>query len=84
MDTQTVAAIIGLAIAFLVGLFSSRAGKRDEMKVIDLTGKIKLNQDAADKQQADADAKVKEYQDALKEYDPNFHNDDDGGGKPSS
>lgn len=80
---QTLLLIGGLLIAFLVGLFTSKKEARTDAKIIDLTGKIKTNQDAAAKAQADADAKVKEYQDALKTYDPDFHNNDDDG-KPSA
>lgn len=82
---QSLILIVGLVIAFLVGLFSSRKTAKEDAQVIDLTGKIKANQAAAVKAQTDADAAVKEYQDALKAYDPDFHNDDDPtGGKPSA
>ncbi len=80
----TLLLLFGIFIAFLVGLFSSRKTAREDAKIIDLTGKIKDNKQKSVQAQADADKAVKEYQDALKQYDPNFHSDDDGGGKPSA
>lgn len=81
---QTLILLLGLLVAFLIGLFSSKKQQRTEAKIIDLTTKIKQNQTAASQAQADADQKAKEYQDALKQYDPDFHNDDGGDGKPSA
>lgn len=81
--TQTLILFAGIIISFLIGLFTSRKTSSKDAKVIDLTGKINANKALADKAQKDADAKVKEYQDALKAYDPTFH-DDDGDGKPSA
>jgi hypothetical protein len=75
--------LLGIIIAFVVGLFSSRKTAREDAKIIDLTGKIKDNQAKSAQAQALADKAVKEYQDALKQYDPDFHNDD-GDGKPSA
>lgn len=72
-------AIAGLIIAFVVGLFISKKGAQQDAKVIDLTAKIKENQDAATKQQVDADQKVKDYEDARAKLDT-----DDGDGKPSA
>jgi hypothetical protein len=82
--TNTILVIFGIVIAFLVGLFSSRKTAREDAKIIDLTGKINDNKQKSVQAQADADKAVKEYQNALKQYDPNFHSDDDGGGKPSA
>lgn len=76
--------VIGIFIAFLIGLFSSRKTSREDAKVIDLTGKIRDNQKLSAQAQKTADDAVKEYQDELKKYDPNFHSDDDGSGKPSA
>jgi len=81
--TQQLIFIGGILIAFLFGLFASRKTSSTDAKIIDLTGKIKDNQTKADAAQKDADQKVKEYQNALKAYDPTFHDDDDGG-KPAS
>lgn len=80
---QTLLLLFGLVTAFLVGLFTSKKQNQEDAKVIDLTSKIKQNKEIAAKQQEDADQKTKEYLDALKKYDPNFH-DDDGDGKPSA
>lgn len=80
----TILFVLGIFIAFLIGLFSSRKTAREDAKILDLTGKIKDNKQKSAQAQADADKAVKEYQDALKVYDPNFHSDDDGGGKPSA
>lgn len=74
---------IGLLIAFLVGFFINRKNSQTDAQIIDLTSKIKDNKAKAASKQADADQKTKEYLDALKKYDPNFH-DDDNGGKPSA
>ena len=52
--------------------------------VLDLTNKIKQKQAADAQAKAAADKAVQEYQDALKEFDPDFHNDDGGDGKPSA
>lgn len=75
---------IGIIIAFIVGLFFSRKTNQEAASVLDLTDKIKQKQAADAKAQAAADQAVKEYQDALKKYDPEFGNDDDDGGKPAS
>ena len=76
--------LLGIIIAFIVGLFSSRKTAQQDAKIIDLTGKINDNKQKSVQAQKAADQAVKEYQDALKQYDPNFHSDDDGGGKPSA
>lgn len=76
--------VLGIFIAFLVGIFSSRKTASQDAKILDLTGKIKDNQQKSAQAQKTADDAVKEYQDALKTYDPNFHSDDDGDGKPSA
>lgn len=73
-----------LFIAFIIGLFFSRNTNKDASTVLDLTEKIKEKQAADAKAKAAADQAVQEYQDALKKYDPDFHNDDDNGGKPSA
>ena len=72
--------VIGIIFAFLVGLFTSKNTSRDQTKVIDLQAKIKENQDKLIPQEKSADEKTKEYLDALKKYDPDFHSDDDSGG----
>lgn len=81
---STLLLILGLFIAFLVGIFSSRKTSTRDATILDLTGKIKDNQQKSVQAQKTADDAVKEYQDALKVYDPNFHSDDDGDGKPSA
>jgi len=81
---QTLLLCAGLLIAFLVGLFTSKKETRTDAKIIDLTTKIKGNQADAAKAQADADSKIKEYNEALQKLDPDFHNNDDSGGKPAS
>ena len=80
---NTLLLIAGLFLAFIVGLFTSKKETRTDAKILDLTTKIKGNQDAAAKAQADADQKIKEYNEALQKLDPDFHNNDDDG-KPSS
>ena len=81
--TQSLIFFLGIVLAFVIGLFSSRKTSKEAAQVLDLTSKINENKTKAAAVQAAADAKVKEYQDALKAYDPNFGNDDDGG-KPSA
>jgi hypothetical protein len=73
-----------LFIAFIIGIFFSKKANKEEATVLDLTNKIKQKQQADAKAKAAADQAVQEYQDALKKYDPAFHNDDDNGGKPSA
>lgn len=73
-------AVVLLAIAFFTG---RRTSQKDE-EILDLTVKIKQNQDKAAVAQKDADAKTKEYLDSLKAYDPDFHSDDDSGPKGSA
>lgn len=82
--TQTLTLLAGLIVAFLVGLFTSRKTSETQAEVLDLTNKIADNKKKSVITQADADQKVKDYQDALKKYDPQFHNDDDPSGKPSA
>lgn len=82
--TNVVLVVIAIVVAFLVGVFSSRKTAQEDAKIIDLTGKIKDNQIKSAQTQALADKAVKEYDDELKKYDPNFHSDDDDGGKPSA
>lgn len=72
--------IIGFIIAFIIGFFFNKKAERQDAKVLDLMAKIKENQDIADKKKAYADQKVKEYEEALKKYDPGFHSDDDTDG----
>lgn len=81
---NTLLVVLGIVVAFLIGLFSSRKTAREDAKIIDLTGRIKDNMQKSVETQAAADKAVKEYQDALKKYDPDFHSDDDGDGKPSA
>ena len=71
---------IGLIIAFIAGLIFNRRGARQDAKVLDLTAKLKENQDIADKKKVYADQKVKEYEESLKKYDPKFNSDDDTDG----
>jgi len=72
--------IMGIVIAYLVGLFFSKKSAQNDAKVIDLEAKIKQNTDKLITQEKSADEKTKEYLDALKKYDPDFHSDDDTGG----
>jgi hypothetical protein len=81
---STVLLILGIFVAFLVGLFSSRKTAREDAKILDLTGKIKDNKQKSTQAQELADKSVKEYQDALKQYDPKFGSDDEGGPKGSA
>lgn len=74
---NTLLLVLGIVIAFLVGLFSSRKTATEDAKILDLTGKIKDNKQKSAQAQELADKAVKEYQDALKAYDPSFSNDDD-------
>ena len=82
----SIAIFFGLALAFLIGMFSSRKTSQEQGKVLDLSQKIKDNQDKSKAAQKTADQAVQEYQDALKKYDPKFYTDggDDGDGKPSA
>jgi len=81
---QTLCLLGAILIAFLIGMFTSRKTSQEAGKVLDLSQKIKDNQAKSAIAQARVDAAMKEYQDALKKYDPNFHSDDDDGGKPTS
>jgi len=63
--------VVGIIIAFLVGLFTSRKTSSTDAKILDLTGKIKDNQARSAQAQALADKAVKEYEDAKKKYDDN-------------
>jgi len=85
MNSILVAAVT-LIVAFIAGIFYNRRGNQQSAQVIDLSSKIKETEDQAATEQTTADQKVKEYQDALKQYDPDFYNDDgdSGGGKPSA
>lgn len=77
--------LIGILLAFIIGFFSSRKTSTEDAKILDLTGKIKDNKQKSALAQQAADKAVKEYQDALKKYDPTFHSDDDDDdGKPSA
>ena len=80
----SLAFFIGILIAFVVGLLSSRKTSQEASKVTSLTNKINGEKKSAIITEADADQKMKEYQDALNKYDPNFYNDDGSGGKPSA
>lgn len=75
---------IGLVIAFIVGIFFSKKTNQEAATVLDLSNKIKQKQNADAQAKAAADKAVQEYQDALKKYDPQFHDDDDSDGKPSA
>lgn len=81
--TNTILGLIAAAVLMAIGFFSSRRTAKQDAEVLDLTVKIKQNQTKAGEAQKNADQKTKEYLDALKAYDPNFHSDDDGG-KPSA
>jgi hypothetical protein len=72
--------VLGIIAAFLFGLFSSKRISKDQAKVIDLQSKIEENQDKLVVQEKSADEKLKEYNEALKAYDPTFHDDDDSSG----
>lgn len=69
----------GLFFSFLVGALFSRRTSSAAGKVFDLTKKIDEKKAAEAKQQATADAKTKEYLDALDKYDPNFRDSNDDG-----
>lgn len=73
--------IVGI-IALIVGLLFGRKTSITDAKILDLSAKLKEKQDATAKDQADADAKVKDYLDSLKKYDPDF--DDESGPKGSA
>ncbi len=75
--------IIGAIVLLLIGFFSSKKSAQEDAKVIDLTIKIGANKEKANAAQKDADEKIKEYNEALKQLDPDFHNDD-GDPKKSS
>jgi len=83
MSGQIVTVVIGI-ILFLLGMFVSRKTQSNNAKVLDLTQKINDNKQKAAAAQSDADKKVKEYEDALKAYDPQFGSDDDSGPKGSA
>lgn len=82
MSLGVISGFIVLIVALISLLFSRQSAKEDA-KVLDLTNKIDQNKKAAAVKQTDADKKTQEYLDALKKYDPNFH-DDNGDGKPSA
>lgn len=77
---MTFAQIVALIFAFIVGLLLSRRSAQRDAKILDLNAKIKEKKDEAAARQADADRKVKEYEESLKKYDPDFNGDDDSGG----
>lgn len=81
---NVVIGIIGALVLLLIGFFSSRKTAKEDAQVIDLTVKIGENKDKAAAAQKDADEKIKEYNEALKQLDPNFHNDDGDPSKPAS
>lgn len=76
--------LAGAILAFLAGMFFNRNKSVTDAKILDLTNKINNNKNDAAIKGANADAKTKDYLDALKKYDPNFSNDDDPSGKPSA
>jgi F0F1-type ATP synthase membrane subunit b/b' len=80
---STIVGLVTLIVAFLIGMFFNRKAGPDA-KILDLTSKIKDNQDKAAKQKEEADKKTQEYLDALKKYDPKFHGDDDDNGGHSA
>lgn len=82
MNQTVLGLIVGLIGGIAILLFSKKSSNTDA-QILDLTQKIRDNQTKEIAAKADADAKTKEFQDALKKYDPDFHNDD-GGGKPSA
>lgn len=76
---------IALIVAFIIGIFFSKKTNEQNAAVLDLSDKIRQKQAADAKAKVAADQAVKEYQDALKQYDPSFHSDDDdNSGKPST
>ena len=82
---NTLILLIGIIVAFIVGLFTSKKTSEADAKVLDLTGKIDQNKKRLQQAQDLADKASKEYQDALSKYDPNFYDpNDDGDGKPSA
>ena len=81
--TQVVLGLLAAGILILIGYFSSKKTAKEQAQVIDLTVKIKETQDKAAEAQKNADQKMQEYQDALKQLYPEFHTDD-GDGKSSS
>lgn len=80
----SIAGALAAVLLFLVGFFLAKKPAQENAKVVDLTAKIKDNQAKAADAQKDADEKTKKYMDELSKFDPNFHNDDDDGGKPAS
>ncbi len=72
--------IIGLVVAYLVGLFFSKKSERQSAEVRELESKIKDNMDKLKGQEKSADELTKEYLDALNKYDPDFGSDDDTSG----
>jgi hypothetical protein len=80
-QTPLILFIVGIFLA--IGLFSRKTATNNT-NILDLTAKIKQTQDAEALAKANADQKTQEYLNALKQYDPNFHSNDDGDGTPSA
>jgi organic radical activating enzyme len=81
----SIAIFFGLALAFIIGMLSSRKTSQDAATVLDLSQKIKDNQAKNAAAQKTANEAVEDYQNELKKYDPKFYTDgDDGDGKPSA
>ncbi len=82
--TETILLVIGIIAGFLISLFKSRStSAKADAEEINLANVVKINRTKLVLTEKEANDKVQEYQDALRKYDPNFH-DDDGGDKPAS
>jgi cell division protein FtsX len=81
---NTILLIVGILLGFLVALLKSvSTSKKSDATILDLTNKIQDKKNVEAIKAANSDAALKEYQNALKAYDPNFHSDD-GSNKPSN
>lgn len=63
---SALAGLIGVILAFLIGMFFSKKKSQTDAQVLDLTNKIAQKQKDVQDKQAIADQKVKEYEDSLK------------------
>lgn len=73
---MTIAVILSIALGFILALLKSAWSSKKDLQQLsnDLSKQIK--------DKVIADDTLKDYEDTLKQYDPNFHNDD-GDGKPN-
>lgn len=76
--------LISLFAGFLYMIFYSKKAGQENADIVKLKSKIEDEKAQQTETQKTADEKTKEYQDALKIYDPNFHSDDTGDGKPGA